>query len=84
MTRENQFALSGALDGQQRAIRDAFLRVGFSDALLAQAMEWYGQRPVPGVDELRLMESFNEQDAAAFGCSGEDGRVSRPRPASEA
>jgi len=65
MTQDNQFVLCAVIDERQRGVRDAFERAGFSDTRLTQAMEWYRQRSLPGLDELRLMESFNERAAVS-------------------
>jgi hypothetical protein len=57
--------LRGDADEQlRRAVRDGFKRAGLMPAQVTQALEWYRDAVRPGMDEAKLIESFNEFAAA--------------------
>jgi hypothetical protein len=61
MDRFTEFGLRGDADETfRRAVRDGFKRAGLGQAQLTQALEWYKDHARPGLDEAKLMESFNE------------------------
>ena len=61
MDRYTQFGLRGEADETlRRAVRDGFKRAGLGHAQLTQAMEWYRDHVLPGVDGAKLGETFND------------------------